>query len=548
MFFSFLKQMKLLLLLATTLSSISAFLSLSMFIMIGKIGREGGEFNSLFFAGALASLLIVSLISARFLSKLSSGVVYNVRLSLIKRVMSTDYAALTKVGSEKVYNVLINDVKIIANSVSELPSFIYNIILLVSLLSYLAYLSPPLFAVLISGIFLSGLLSGFLIRRLAFFGRLMRGNEDGLMESYKGLLDGFAQMKFSQNRRQHHYNNELSKNAQTLKASEQQFRFNWDLNRSVTAALILMLIGTVIGVGQWMGLQAVLLSYILVISYSASPFAAIMGLVQQLAQANVSMARINTLNIAEQLSDQQLFEQAAAPKWKSIRFENVQFDYPAQGSEKPFHLGPLNVEIKRGNTLFITGGNGSGKSTFITMLLGLTRPTSGQIYVDGAPLLNEDVNDYRELFTTVLSHFYLYKNVLNEEGEPQTREQLAVLLAKFEMQQKVTFDHERIVSTELSQGQKKRLALITSIAQNKDIFVLDEWAADQDPQFRAFFYQDIIPWLKSKGKTVIAVTHDDRYFQLCDECIKFDSGLICEQSETGQLETSKVNQATTTAV
>ena len=532
MFFSFLKQMKLLLLLATTLSSISAFLSLSMFVMIGKIGREGGEFNSSYFALALVSLLVISLISARFLSKLSSGVVYNVRLNLIKRVMSTDYAALSKVGSEKVYHVLINDVKIIATAVSELPSFIYNIILLVSLLSYLAYLSALLFSVLICGIVLSGVLSGFLIRRLAFFGRAMRHNEDGLMESYKGLLDGFAQLKFSQHRRKYHFEQELCKNAQVLKDSEQKFRFNWDLNRSVTAALILMLIGMVISVGQWLGLESVLLSYILVISYSASPFAAIMGLVQQLAQANVSMSRINTLNIAKPLSDQQLFEQAIAPQWRTIRFENVQFDYPAQGSEKPFHLGPLNLQINRGKTLFITGGNGSGKSTFITMLLGLTYPSSGQIYVDGAPLMAEDINDYRELFTTVLSQFYLYKHVLNEQGQSQTKDELMALLEKFEMQQKVSFEHDRIVSTQLSQGQKKRLALITAIAQNKDIFVLDEWAADQDPQFRAFFYQQIIPWLKTLGKTVIAVTHDDRYFDLCDECIKFDSGLICQQTTT----------------
>lgn len=78
----------------------------------------------------------------------------------------------------------------------------------------------------------------------------------------------------------------------------------------------------------------------------------------------------------------------------------------------------------------------------------------------------------------------------------------------------------------MSTGQKKRLAYIASVLEDKQIYVFDEWAADQDPEFRKYFYEVLLQDLKQKGKTIIAVSHDDRYFSAADKVIKLEYGSI----------------------
>ena len=81
-------------------------------------------------------------------------------------------------------------------------------------------------------------------------------------------------------------------------------------------------------------------------------------------------------------------------------------------------------------------------------------------------------------------------------------------------------------TTRLSRGQRKRLALVTAYLEDRPIYLFDEWAADQDPLFRRVFYQRLLPELKRRGKTVVAVTHDDRYFDAADQLIKLEEGKV----------------------
>ncbi|CAH9060193.1 ABC transporter ATP-binding/permease protein YojI [Pseudoalteromonas holothuriae] len=526
MFSYFFKQHKLLLAMACAISGATAVIALWLFATIGKVGETGAaSFRLDTFVLALVGFVALSMCSAAFLSRLSSRATRSVRMTLIKRVMSTSYADYENVGTEKLYNVLINDVNSISAALSEMPTFMYNALLLTICLSYLAYLSPEMFGILACGIVVSGLISRALIRRLSAKSRLLRQSEDSLMESYKGLLEGFSQLSISKQRSKHHYNNELLPSIDQMCDRERQVRFNWDINRGFTSMLVFMLLGIIIASSQYLNKPGVLLSYVLIITFSASPFAAVMNLVQQFAKAKIALDKISGFAIAQEKPTEQLFDQQPTLEWQKIEFKDIHFEYPQKGSEVPFSLGPINVTINKGETLFITGGNGSGKSTFIKLLLGFTQASSGQVIIDGKELDINSMGSYQALFTPILANFYLFNDVLRHDGSVAGKDKIDPLLEKFEMQSKVSVKDNRFVSTNLSQGQRKRLALINSIVEQCDVFVLDEWAADQDPHFRAVFYQQILPWLKEQGKTVVAVSHDDKYFAQADTRVVFDSGV-----------------------
>jgi len=108
------------------------------------------------------------------------------------------------------------------------------------------------------------------------------------------------------------------------------------------------------------------------------------------------------------------------------------------------------------------------------------------------------------------------------------------------LEQKVTVSEGELSSTKLSQGQRKRLALLLAYLENRSIILLDEWAADQDPSFRKVFYTELLPELKARGKTVIAITHDDHYFHLADKIYRIHQGSMSLHEEK-----SAYDQATT---
>jgi putative pyoverdin transport system ATP-binding/permease protein len=91
-----------------------------------------------------------------------------------------------------------------------------------------------------------------------------------------------------------------------------------------------------------------------------------------------------------------------------------------------------------------------------------------------------------------------------------------------ELEQKTGIVGRTFSDVNLSTGQRKRLAMIALVLERRPICIFDEWAADQDVHFRQKFYQVILPWLKSQGKTVIAVTHDERYFDAADQRIHLE--------------------------
>lgn len=525
----FVKKLRKLLAFAALCSAASALMALSLFRMISQARADSfASFEVLVYAAIWIGLLVFSAGSSSFLSRLSANAMYQVRTSLIRRILGTSYEKLERAGTPRLYNVLTNDVSVISTTYSEAPSFVYNLILVVSCLTYLAFLSPKMFMALSVAIALSFVVSKFLIKRLSQRSRAMRESQDAMMEGYKGMLDGSAQLAVDASRKAFYYTHDLQEKAARLREDERGYRLYGDINRAVTAALIFLLLGVLMEAGRRFGDHALVMSYALIITYCAGPFANVLNLLQLFAHARVSIDKIEALQIDPE-SDAGMAA-PTPPAWNTIRFSQVEFKYARAEGEEPFVLGPIDVEIRKGEVLFITGGNGSGKSTFIKLLLGLNEPCAGTVYIDGVPQAWTDRAGYRALFSMVLSDFYLFRQVLDEHGRPADDALVQGLLERFRLDAVVKVRQGVFDTVRLSQGQKKRLALVAAIAQNKDIYVLDEWAADQDPHYRKVFYEEIVPWLRQSGKTVVAVTHDDRYFHVADQRVDFEAGQVRDTS------------------
>lgn len=521
----FVKRLDKLLAVAVLCSVASAVMALSLFRMISMARTDNfASFQVLLYGAVWIGLLIFSAGSSIFLSRLSAQAMYQVRTSLIRRILGTSYEKLERAGTPRLYNVLSGDVPVISTTYSEAPSFVYNLVLVISCLGYLAYLSPKMFLALSGAIALSFMVSRFLIKRLSQRSRAMRDSQDAMMESYRGMLDGSAQLAVDTARKAFYYTHDLEKKAARLREDERGYRLFGDINRAVTAALIFLLLGVLMEAGRRYGNHGLVMSFALIITYCAGPFANVLNLLQLFAHARVSIEKIEALQIDADAAASMVA--AAPPAWQTIRFSQVSFSYARAEGEQPFVLGPIDVEIHKGEVLFITGGNGSGKSTFIKLLLGLHEPCGGMVYIDGVAQAWNDRAGYRALFSMVLSDFYLFRQVLDERGQPADDGTVRDLLARFRLDTVVKVKDGLFDTVHLSQGQKKRLALVAAIAQNKAIYVLDEWAADQDPHYRKVFYEEIIPWLKQCGKTVVAVTHDDRYFHVADQRIDFEAGQV----------------------
>jgi putative pyoverdin transport system ATP-binding/permease protein len=194
--------------------------------------------------------------------------------------------------------------------------------------------------------------------------------------------------------------------------------------------------------------------------------------------------------------------------------------------EEGFILGPINLTLQPGEILFIIGGNGSGKSTLAKIITGLYKPLSGEIALDGQPLTKDNLDWYRQHFSAIFSDFYLFESYLGFNYNDKLAAQIEDYLRKLHLAHKVQVKNGVLSTTNLSSGQRKRLALLTVLLEDRPIYLFDEWASDQQPSFRDWFYRQALKELKEKGKIVIVITHDDRYFDLADHTIKLDYGHI----------------------
>lgn len=358
---------------------------------------------------------------------------------------------------------------------------------------------------------------------------LAREEQDRLFKHFRSITDGIKELKLHSLRRQEFVTEELQVSAADSRDYNLQALNTAAVATGVGQLLFFMLMGLLLfALPKFVPVStSVLSAYILTSTYLMSPFQNILQRLPAIFRANTSVEKIERMGLA--LASQTEINSLAKPvqtdSWKTLELDRVTHSYPGDKEDSNFILGELSLKFHPGELIFIIGGNGSGKSTLAKLITGLYIPESGKILLDGQPITDENREFYRQHFSVIFSDFYLFDRLLGMVDRDLDA-QAADYLQQFHLERKVQVKDGILSTTALSQGQRKRLALLTAYLEDRPIYLFDEWASDQDPFFRDIFYKQLLPELKQRGKTVFVISHDDRYFDIADRAIKLDYGKI----------------------
>ena len=476
------------------------------------------------FLGLLLLLMVVTLGSQLALTTLGHHFVFRLRGEFIKRILDTQIEKVEKIGSASLLAGLTSDIRNITIAFVRLPELVQGIILTFGSAAYLAWLSGKMMMVTALWMALT-IWGGFvLVARVYRHMATLRETEDKLYHDYQTVLEGRKELTLNRERAEYVFNQLYLPDAREYR--HHIIRADTFHLSAVNWSNIMMLgaIGLVFWMANSLGWAntAVAATYSLTLLFLRTPLLSAVGALPTLLSAQVAFNKLNTFSLAPYRAD---FPQPEPhPHWQTLELRDVCFHYP----DNSFAVGPINLTLQRGELVFLIGGNGSGKSTLAMLLTGLYQPASGQILLDGQPLAADKPEDYRKLFSAVFTDVWLFDRLLGPGGKAADSALVDQWMAYLKMTHKLQLDNGRIVDLKLSKGQKKRVALLLALAEERDIILLDEWAADQDPHFRREFYQQLLPLLQQMGKTVFAISHDDHYFQHADRLLEMRSGQLTE--------------------
>ncbi|MEB5725335.1 multidrug ABC transporter permease/ATP-binding protein [Raoultella ornithinolytica] len=476
------------------------------------------------FLGLLLLLMVVTLGSQLALTTLGHHFVFRLRGEFIKRILDTQIEKVEKIGSASLLAGLTSDIRNITIAFVRLPELVQGIILTFGSAAYLAWLSGKMMMVTALWMALT-IWGGFvLVARVYRHMATLRETEDKLYHDYQTVLEGRKELTLNRERAEYVFNQLYLPDAREYR--HHIIRADTFHLSAVNWSNIMMLgaIGLVFWMANSLGWAntAVAATYSLTLLFLRTPLLSAVGALPTLLSAQVAFNKLNTFSLAPYRAD---FPQPEPhPHWQTLELRDVFFHYP----DNSFAVGPINLTLQRGELVFLIGGNGSGKSTLAMLLTGLYQPASGQILLDGQPLAADKPEDYRKLFSAVFTDVWLFDRLLGPGGKAADSALVDQWMAYLKMTHKLQLDNGRIVDLKLSKGQKKRVALLLALAEERDIILLDEWAADQDPHFRREFYQQLLPLLQQMGKTVFAISHDDHYFQHADRLLEMRSGQLTE--------------------
>jgi putative ATP-binding cassette transporter len=483
------------------------------------------------FIGLCAAIPAVRILSSYLFQNLGTRASHDLRMELSRRILSAPLRRLEEVGPHGLLTALHRDVNILADAVTALPGLCMNTALVTGCLCYMGWLSPVLLLAVLLLIVLGVASYQFPILLARRREHAVHELHETLFDQVRGLTQGTKELKMHGGRRTA-FLSLLETTSGDLRRLTLRVRLIMAAGNSWGSILSFIVIGLLfflaparLGVGR-----EALTGYALLLLFLTGPFEMILGTIPDLTRASVAAQKIRQLGVS--LLDPHPQEGAVAaaqskPGWTDWELENVTHTYYREAEDDNFVLGPVSLSFRPGEIVFLIGGNGSGKTTLAKLLLGLYVPDTGTIRFNGKEVMDGDSREaYRQCFSVVFSDFFLFSSLLGLDGSPDTDGRARDYLRRLQLQHKVRVEEGQLSTTDLSQGQRKRLALLTAFLEDRPIYLFDEWAADQDPHFKEIFYEQILPELRDRGRTVIVISHDDRYYGMAERIIKLESGRV----------------------
>jgi putative pyoverdin transport system ATP-binding/permease protein len=504
-------------------------------IALVNIAAKRGTNETVNFSHFLMFLAVVGIFITTQKYILTEGVLLiedilnKIRLRLSDKIRRTDLLNIEKIGSPKIYNRLTQELVFISQMAVYLITALQSAIMLIFIFGYIAFLNFVAAIILLTILFIGVLL--FNKNNKKVIAKLDETNKAELeyFRSLTDILEGLKEIKLNRKKSNDLYDshNSISLDLKKLKVATGHL---FSKNMVFSQSFIYIVLGAIVFVLPQLNpdFSKEIISTTTAMLFAIGPLTSLVSMIPQYEQLNLS---VRNINILENELDQYLNLDEVQPiegenrfyNFNKIELKRLRFQFRNNGSSESFAVGPLNLTINRGEILFLIGGNGSGKTTLLKALTLLyNKLDSGNIYVDNQLVDSTSYLEYRELFSAVFYDFHLFRKLYGlENAEPAQVNQLLKLM---QLDNKTDFRDNQFTRQNLSTGQRKRLALIVSLLEDKPIFIFDEWAADQDPQFKDYFYNVLLKKLKADKKTVIAVSHDDRYFHVADRVIKMDYG------------------------
>lgn len=478
--------------------------------------------------GRIATNFAAQMTQARF----AQGQGARLRRELVGRILAVPLRQLEDLGAPRLLVALTEDVLVLTEAMLAVPSFAVNAAILLGGAAYLGWLSWHVL-VLLGGFILAGaFLYRLLIRR--GFARLYaaRDEQDRLFRHFRELTEGIKELKLHRERRATFLRDHLHGSTERLRqhAVAAELRFiaahNWShLLFFALVGLILFLLPT-----QEHLPASAMTGYVVATLYLMGPLSGLLGSLSLFGRAGAALRKIDELGLAlaARAADDCPLDGPPVAGFRQLELVDVTRSYRREREDDRFTLGPLRLTFRPGEIVFLVGGNGSGKSTLAKVIAGLYPPETGVVRLDGRPVGPHNRDDYRQLFSAVFADYYLFEDLavpVDRAADARARG----YLERLHLQHKVRVEGGLLSTTALSQGQRKRLALLHAYLEDRPFYLFDEWASDQDPVFREIFYTQLLPELRARGKAVLAITHDDRYFHLADRVVKLDYGRVVEQ-------------------
>jgi putative ATP-binding cassette transporter len=482
------------------------------------------------FAGLVIVVLASNLISHLLLNYLSQRATYDLRINLCRQILDVQLRHLEETGFNRILASLTQDITMLTSALLGLPTLFTNLTIVLGCLLFLGWLSPTMLVSLL--IFLAIWIPSYVIphRKAREFLRKARGKWDSLVNLYRALIEGIKELKLHRHRREAFLSDVLQSTAAALRHNNFVGTSIYAGINSWSRTLHYVFIGLILFVLP--SLQSthtqVLMGATLVVIYVTGPIGSLVNLLQSFAQANIAYERIQQLGVS--LTTFAAGENVTAHAdvfqgWEHLELVGVTYTYYEERENHNFTLGPLDLTFYPGELVFLVGGNGSGKTTLAKLLTGLYIPESGEIQMNGEPITDDNRDHYRQVFSAIFADSYLFEVFLGLDA-PEIDARARDYLVQLQLDHKVQVKNGTLSTTNLSHGQRKRLALLTAYLEDRPIYLFDEWAAGQDPTFKEVFYLQILPELKAKGKTVFVISHDDHYYHVADRIIKLDYGKI----------------------